>query len=429
LIVLITASLALVLGAGGVALVYQQQVIPGIMAKMQQQGPPGSGAPAGPPPAQVRVAAMAERSLKPRFEVVGRLQELERTTVAAEVSGKLVAVPVEEGDRVEAGQTTLAKVEDVWAKLDLEAATADVAAAEATLDQSQRDLQYLEKLLEANSAKPKEVADQRASVKSDRATLDAAKARRARARQRVNRLTVTPPFDGVVVDKRAEVGQWVEPGTTVVEMVSRGQIDAVLNVPEKRINTVQVGDLVTVVVEPLAYQTNGEVVAVNPSGDNPARTFPVKVRLDDAKGKLKPGMSAIGQLPLAEAAQRLTVPRAAVSFGPRGASIWVAQPPAPAGVAPPRDGEGAESGDSSEEGASGPPAMPKAKRVDVEVLFPIEGGYAIKPVAGDEGADLNADQRVVIEGWERLMPGQPLKIVGTGEPKAARLRRDAKPLN
>jgi RND family efflux transporter MFP subunit len=433
LIVAVTATLTLILGAGGASLVYQQQIIPAITAKMKNQGGGSGGGPpgGGPPPARVRVAEIRQQMVKPRFDVVGRLEELERTTVAAEVSGKLTAVPVEAGDQVKADETVLARVDEVWSQLELEAAKADVAAAEATLDQSRRDLQQLEQLLKANSAQPKEVADQRAQVKANQAQLDAAIARRKRAEERVNRLVVTAPFDGVVVDKQAEVGQWVEPGSAVVEIISRGQIDAVLNVPEKHINTVSPGNEVPVLVEPLNRRVVGKVVAINPSGNNPARTFPVEVRLSDEGGRLKPGMSVTGQLPLAEKAQRLTVPRSAVSFGPQGAAIWLASGGnrATAGGAGGSGGNSGGGGDgpsgggspsnegAQQQGKAGP--MPSAKRLDVEVLFGIEDDYVVQPVGQPRQSELEAGRRVVIEGWERLAPGQALKIVGTGEPEGA----------
>ncbi len=46
------------------------------------------------------------------------------------------------------------------------------------------------------------------------------------------------PFDGLVVSKMAEVGRWVDPGDAVIEVVSRGTIDAVVDVPERLIDRV-----------------------------------------------------------------------------------------------------------------------------------------------------------------------------------------------
>jgi len=343
-------------------------------------GGPSGGSGGGPPPATVRLGMAERRTVQSRFQVVGRLQEIRRATVAAEVSGKIVQVPVEEGDAVIGGKTVLARIEDTWAKLELAAAEAEVASAEATLDQSELDLRYLERLLESESAKPREGEDQRATVASNRADLKAAVARRNRAEERTNRLAVVAPFDGWVVDKLTEVGQWAEAGSAVAEVISRGEIEAVVNVPERLINRIEVGDSLELNVDAIDIRTQGQVASVTPSGRNTARTFPVKVRLPDHEGKLKPGMSVTASLPTSKREDRLTVPRDAVFFQPTGAVVWIAQP-----------GE----------------RMPTAAPVQVRVLFPAGDRYAIEPAGG---GDLQPEMRVVTEGAELLMPGQPLNV-------------------
>lgn len=343
-------------------------------------------APQGMPPAKVRLGVARLDNVQNRFEVIGRLVEVHRTTVAAEVDGKIVAVPAEEGDAVEAGKTVLARIDDVWAKLDLAAAEADVQAAKATLDQSQRDLSYLDALLASGSAKPKEVEDMRARVQSRQAELDAAIATRDRARQRVDRLSVLAPIDGVVIRKLTEVGQWVTQGDAVAEVISRGQIDAVVDVPESLINHVAMGDEVRVLIDALGQHVMGKVVAITPFGSNSARTFPVQVRLDDQQGKLKAGMSVTALLPMAEQSEQLTVPRDAVLSSSNGSVIWVA--------------------------ADGAGPMPVATQVPVEQLFGEGERYVVRPLPGPSESALHDGSKVVIEGAERLMPSQSLLIVG-----------------
>ncbi|MFP4223545.1 MAG: efflux RND transporter periplasmic adaptor subunit, partial [Phycisphaeraceae bacterium] len=299
------------------------------------------------------------------------------------LEGKVIAMPVREGDSVEAGRTVLVRIDDVWARQDLAAAKAEVAAAQAQLDQARRDLAQLEELEAAGSAKPREVADARAQVASNRATLEAAVARHERAEQRVNRLEVVAPFDGVIIRELTEVGQWLSPGAAVAELISRGEVDAVINVPERLIDHVRPGETVKVRIDPLSTTVEGEVVAVTPYAGNAARTFPVKIRLDDRDGRLKPGMSVTAQLPLTQSEDRLTVPRDAIVRGPAGTVVWTAQ----------------------EGGGETPVAAP----VSVEVLFARQDRYAVEPEGSPTGATLEPGTRVVTQGAERLQPGQPLQ--------------------
>jgi len=99
-------------------------------------GPPGGGPPGdgGPPPASVVVEPAIEMPLRQRFAVVGRLREVRRARLAAEVEGKLIEMPADAGDAVVAGQTVVARIEDTWAKLAVRQFEAEVAAARAELD-------------------------------------------------------------------------------------------------------------------------------------------------------------------------------------------------------------------------------------------------------------------------------------------------------
>ena len=182
----------------------------------------------------------------------------------------------------------------------------------------------------------KEVEDQRTMVAGNRARLDSAVAARDRAETEVQRTEVVAPFDGAVSQKMAEVGQWVAPGDAVVEMVSTGEIDAVFDLPERYVAGLSMGDAVGVRVEALEADLTGEVVAIRPDAATASRTFPVKVRIDDPGEQLRPGMSVVAQVPVAERKSVATVPRDAVLQTAGGGGGVVRDGPRGGGRAPGR---------------------------------------------------------------------------------------------
>jgi len=347
--------------------------------KPQAGEAPGGAAPAmAMPPAMVALGAVQQQTLQDRWEVVGRLVEVQRALVAAEVGGKVIAIDVDDGDAVIVDQTVLAEIDGVWAKLNLEAAEAGVRSAEALVDRVQLDLTFLEELAESGSAKPKEVGDARAIVAAQEAKLQEAVAQRNRAAEQVARLQVKAPFDGVVVAKLVEVGQWVNPGTPVAEIVSRGKIDAVIDVPEDLVNHVSIDQPMDVHVEPLNEDVQGVVRAIVPDGGNAARTFPVKISLDDQDGRLKAGMGVRVDVPTTRQIEVLTVPRDAVLQTPMGSAVWV-----------------------SMQGA--------AVQVPVDVLFGSADRLAVRTAERHMGPPLADGMAVVVEGGQRIaFPGQPL---------------------
>lgn len=382
---------------GAMVVLGVQAMLPGPTAE-EAGGPPEQG---GPPPASVRVAQVQMQTLQHRVAVVGRLQEVRRVTVTAEVEGKITDLAVDEGDRVTGGETKLAQIDEVWANLNLKSAQASVAAAQAELDQAKSDLDQLERLSKAGSAKAKEVEDQRTLVAANQARFESAIAQRDRAETEAQRAAIVAPFDGAVSQTLIEVGQWVDPGDGVVEMISIGEIDAVVDVPERFVNGLQVGDEVEVKIESIGHEVVGQIVSVRPDGMNASRTFPVKIRLPDHEGQLRAGMSVVAQVPISRKGEFITVPRDAVLFGASGAAVWYA----------------------AQMGGPMPAALPEP----VNVLFGAGERYAVEPLPGGEYPALNQGTRVVIEGAERLFPTQPLSIMNPADTDAAPTADEASP--
>ena len=343
----------------------------------------------GMPPARVRVGTIEQQNLQTRWDVIGRLVERKRSIVAAEQSGKIIHMQVNDGDPVVAGKTVLAKIDDVWAKLnlqqiqaELEQAQAQKREAESQLKQEQRDLTFYVDLVAKNSARPKEVDDARTAVETAQARLTSAKANEQikeamhkQANEQLARLTVLAPFNGVVIRKHTEVGQWVNQGDAVVEIISTEAIEAHVDIPESLVNNLTANDLTALKIDPLDKEIQGRIIAIIPDGSSAARTFPVHILIDNPKGELKVGMSVTAHIPTSQIKPCITVPRDAILSTSQGAAIWVNM-----------DG--------------------KAIRVDVKILFGLENRYAIKP-----NMPLQPGMQVVIEGAERLFPTQPLDVI------------------
>lgn len=365
--------------------------------KEGQASPPGP--PPGPPPALVQVDVVRKEKVQELWQVIGRLVEVRRALVAAEQSGKVAEVSAEEGDPVKGKTTILARIEDVWAQLSIRAADAELNQRKARVDeetarfeQAKDDLKSVEELFRSESAKMKELRDAKTLLQERKATLAVADAELvaahvqvARAQEDLARLAVTAPFDGRVVRKLTEVGQWVTAGSTVAEIISVGQIDAVIDVPERYVNKLSPGLDVEVQIESLAVTIAGKVVSITPMGSTAARTFPVKIRLDDRGGKLMPGMSVVAHVPTGEMRERLTVPRDAVKRTANGTVVWAN-------------------------------LQGKAMPINVKVLFGAKDRFVVVPVGG--GPPLMPGAQVVTEGAERLFPTQPL-IPTNPQPSAA----------
>ncbi|WP_442510214.1 efflux RND transporter periplasmic adaptor subunit [Novipirellula sp. SH528] len=200
-------------------------------------------------------------------------------------------------------------------------------------------------------------------------------------RDRREKYTLKSPFDGFVAKELTETGAWVRQGDPVATIIEIDPLEIEVYVPESSIHFVHPGDEVDVLVEAVPGETfQGVVDQIVPSADPLARTFPVRVRLEnaavDGNHPLLPGMLARVKLPTSEKQTRMMVPKDAIQLGGAAPTLY-------------RVVDG------------------KAMVVPV-VMGPSQGSWvAVTPLVPGQ---LSEADLVVIRGNERLRPGQDVKI-------------------
>jgi RND family efflux transporter MFP subunit len=353
--------------------------------------------PAARPPALVRVAGANRRAILPTKPLYGRLVEVRKVTVSSEVTGKILQMPVEEGTLVEEGETLLASLDEVWCQMAIQQIEAEIDSIEAQLEHENRELERFRRLAQGDTITKSELDNQDSLVRQLQASLTKTQAMLQEEQERLARSKIYAPFDGTVVEKHAEVGQMLSPGSPVVDIVSRGTIDAEIRVPESLIDWVHVGLELPIVIEPLQIEAVGRVVSIIPYGLTASRTFPVRLRMDDQEGRLKVGMSVQALVPEGEQIEEIFVDKSAVLVRPDGCVAWVAMP---AG-----SGSAGDSGQAAEQ-----PAY-QAQPVAVDIIARQKEGYAIRPETPADAAVLQPGALLIVEGAERLSAGQDVQIV------------------
>lgn len=392
----LTASLTALLAGAGIAgwwfsAKHSKQLSDALFLKSRLESLDANVAdgPAQRPPALVRAAEASRREIRPTKPLYGRLVEVRKVTVSSEVTGKILQMPAEEGTLVEEGKTLLASVDEVWSRLAIEKIEAEIDSIEAELKHEAGELTRLHPLAQGGTITQSELEKQDSLVKQLQARLVKTQTMLEEEQERLARSEIYAPFNGTVVEKHAEIGQILAPGSPVVEIVSRGEIDAEIRVPESLIDWVYVGLELDILIEPLQIEATGRVVSVIPYGLTASRTFPVRVRLDDQEGRLKVGMSVQALVPEGEQIEEIFVDKSAVLVRPDGCIAWVAVPAR-------NDGH-------------------EAQPVAVEIVAREEEGYAIRPETSTDEAFLQPGAMLIVEGAERLTAGQDVQIVTIAE--------------
>ncbi len=369
---------------------------------------PGRGQ--GGPPVAVPVDAVRREPVQEHRLVTGQLRAVRRSRVATKEPGLLIDLLVREGQPVSKGDV-LARLDSRRLELELAAIEADKEAVagiieerKATLAWRQRDQDLIQASFDRGASNPRELLNAESAVTVANARVCQAErqqaviaARAELLKERLSDMTITAPFDGVVVTRHAELGEWIGEGDPLLELVSSGKIEAWLNVPQRYFGAVA-GKPVAIALD---IEATGLSLIINekrviPEVDPRARSFTVVATLDDQpSGRLTPGMSVTAWVPTGRIAERLTVAKDAVLRNETGPYVYVARGGGGRTRPVGHGGRGGAEGDFAS-------APANAIVVRVKVLFPLDDRFVIDSTGLDEG-DL-----VVVEGNERLFPMMPI---------------------
>jgi len=252
--------------------------------------------------------AVAESRVVVREAVVNAVIEaVQRATVSAQTSGRVVEVNFDTDDYVTKG-SVLIRFRDAEQRAALKAAQARHAEAEAEFN---RIKDIYEKQLVAKSAFDRAEA----AFKAARAGLE-------QAQEQLEHTVVRAPYSGIVVKRHIEVGEVANPGQALMTGLSLERLRAVADVPQAHIDTLRSLSRARVLVPDGSGSVEGSKLTISPYADAVSHTFKVRVDLPPGQHGVYPGMFAKVAFAVGEEA-RLLVPAAAVVHRSEVTAVYV----------------------------------------------------------------------------------------------------------
>lgn len=320
------------------------------------------------PPARVEVATAELREMAPVVAVSGTVVSLNDSRIAAEIEGVLVWL-ADVGDAVDAGDI-IARIDPRLMAVQYKRARANVARLEADHRYREQQLQRAEELAAKHNASATLLDESRALRDQALHELADARAQLERAEGDLERTEIRAAFAGHVTERLSSVGEFVAAGDEVLRLVDTHRIEIALPAPIALTKFVQPGMRVPV--------TNGGVErehvvrAVVPVGDPVSRMVEVRLSAGDAEWLV--GTPVQVSLPRDTATTTVAVPRDALVE--RGGVSYIYT--------------------VNDDGT--------AAQVTARIRTIV--GLWVGLVDGIE-----AGQRVIVRGAERLAPGQPVEII------------------
>ncbi len=316
----------------------------------------------------VTVAEAVQQTLAPLSWYSGTVISRHDARLAAEVEGRLESV-ADVGTRVAKGDE-LARLDDTFIQTALAEERASVSRAQAQLEFFSAEVKRLQRLAKQNNAALSQLEQTISDRKVARSDLQAAQARVANAEKRLERSVIRAPFPGVVTERLLDAGEWADSGAAVVRLVGEDDLEVQTWVPAHTLPFLQPGT--TLDIDADIRPLEGTVSRLVSVGDDRSRLYELRITVTDAGWQ--PGRSVRVAVPVAAARSVVAIPRDALVLRRSGISVY------------------------------------RVLEDDTADRVPVSTGIAQGDLIEVQGA-IQAGDRVVVRGGERLQPGSPVTIL------------------
>ena len=329
-------------------------------------GKPGGGGPPGGFAVAVEVAKVAAADFSDEASAVGNLKSNESVVLRPETAGRIATINFKDGTIVGKG-TLLVAIDAAIQEAELEQARANLSLARSNFE---RNKELLAKRFVSQQA----LDNSAATLKVQDAAVHLAAAKVAKTR-------IKAPFNGMVGLRNVSVGDYVKEGQDLINIEDIGTLRVDFKLPETYLGRITKGQAVEVLTDALPGETFKAVLdAVDPMVDQGGRAISSRARLDNAAGKLRPGMFVRVRLLFGDRNNVLMVPEQAIVPGAQPTVFKVVE----------------------------------GKATIAKVKLGVRRAAQVEVIDG-----LAAEDVIVTAGQLKLRDGAPVRAIGQGAPAAA----------
>jgi membrane fusion protein (multidrug efflux system) len=268
-----------------------------------------AGQAGGFPPIQVVAVEAKRQPVSENLSLVGTVKADEMVEIRSEIDGTVQDIKFEEGQPVEKGQLLI--------QLDPTKLAASLAETEAQFKLTDENMKRMQTLRENNVMAQSEYDQAASSYAISHAIME-------RRRRELGDTQVFAPFAGVTGSRLVSPGQVINKDTKLTTLVALDPVKIEVNVPERFLGQMQVGQKIAVKVAAYGDEIfKGEVYFIAPQVDPDTRTVLVKARIPNSDFRLKPGMFASLDLTLKIREDAVVVPEAALILNADSVSVFV----------------------------------------------------------------------------------------------------------
>lgn len=258
--------------------------------------------------ALVETVTLERAPFREELQLTGETEPIRSAVLSSQIPGRIVALDVEEGERVEEGARVL--------RVDTATAVAQRAQLETQAAAIERDITRAEQLYERGIGTVHDIEQMQTNRDLVADQIDALDVSIYQGRMR-------SPIGGIVVEKLAEVGEYANPGVPLARIVDTSTIVVKVGLPEREIAHVHEGMEVAVTILATGEEYTGTLARIGVEAHPASRTFPLEIHIDNGSGTLRSGMRAQARLVKRDLSDALVIPRDAILQGIDGPEVLV----------------------------------------------------------------------------------------------------------
>ena len=282
----------------------------------------------------VQTEKVQKRDITQTVAATGKINPEFKVPITSEVTGEIVSLPVEEGDKVKKGQLLIKIKGDAYvaqkerAEASLQSANANLTMRKAELDKITQDYNRMKELHNKNLASDSELETANSNYLTTKALYQSAEANVLQSEaslkeiiDQLNKTTIYSPIDGVVTQLNVELGERVlgsgySMGTDIMTVSDLRNIEATVEVDENDVVLISVGDTAKIKVDAFGdrvfkgtvTQIGNSAVTTGLGTQEQVVNFEVRIKLLGPDDALRPGMSCNADIETETVHQVISIP-------------------------------------------------------------------------------------------------------------------------
>ncbi len=275
-------------------------------------------------PVPVTVTRPQVEPLQEDLPLTGTITSKRQAALSPRISGLISRVNVDAGSEVKRGDV-LIEMDSALAKIAMERAAAALSEGKVALEEAKRLDLEAQDLLKKRSIPETTALARKADVELKQASLLRLQAEYRQQYELLERHKIIAPFDGVISQKLAEAGEWVNTGTAVLTLVSIDELQLDVQAPQEYYPRLNKMTPVNIYLDAFPDKVfEGRIETTVPVNIATVRTFLVRILIDNFDHDIIPGMSAQAVFKVPYQTDVITLPRDAIVKHADGRStVWV----------------------------------------------------------------------------------------------------------